>query len=63
LQQPVLAVSSADDPLLCYLGEALALMPHAVTGALGSLRAPGVLDDFAGLIAGFLDGTLPSSNV
>jgi pimeloyl-ACP methyl ester carboxylesterase len=61
LQQTVLAVSSADDPLLCYLGDALRLIPHPVTSPLGSLRAPGMLEEFAGLIAGFLDGTLSAS--
>ncbi len=55
LQQPVLAIAAADDPLLVYLEEALRLIPHAVTGPVGSLRAPGALESFADLISGFLD--------
>jgi len=58
LPQTVLAVAGADDPLLCYLEQALTLIPHAVTRKLGSLRAPGAMEELAGLIAGFLDGTL-----
>jgi pimeloyl-ACP methyl ester carboxylesterase len=55
LQQPVLALAAADDPLQRYLKEALHLIPHAVTQPVGSLRAADRVAKLADLISVFLD--------
>jgi pimeloyl-ACP methyl ester carboxylesterase len=55
LRQKVLAIAAADDPLLGYLGEAVALIPDAVTRPLGSLRGPGGLAGFVEVVTAFLE--------
>jgi len=54
LRHKVLAIAAADDPLLCYLEEAVRLIPDAVTRPLGSLRGPGGVEEFVDYINDFL---------
>jgi len=55
LRHKVLAIAAADDPLLCYLEEAVGLIPDAVTRPLGSLRAPGGVEAFVEVLNEFLN--------